>query len=77
MEKARPPPDVTFVENRMTSLKAATRWSSPPSGMSSRSSDLERARKLLTHPILFDGRNLFDPGRRWSAWASSIRVLAA
>jgi UDPglucose 6-dehydrogenase len=23
--------------------------------------DLERARKLLTHPILFDGRNLFDP----------------
>lgn len=23
--------------------------------------DLERARKLLTHPILFDGRNLFEP----------------
>ena len=23
--------------------------------------DLERARKALTHPILFDGRNLFDP----------------
>lgn len=23
--------------------------------------DLDRARKLLTHPILFDGRNLFDP----------------
>jgi UDPglucose 6-dehydrogenase len=23
--------------------------------------DLERARKLLSHPILFDGRNLFDP----------------
>jgi UDPglucose 6-dehydrogenase len=23
--------------------------------------DLERARKLLTHPILFDGRNLLDP----------------
>ncbi|HXJ76479.1 MAG TPA: UDP binding domain-containing protein, partial [Candidatus Dormibacteraeota bacterium] len=23
--------------------------------------DLERARHLLTHPILFDGRNLFDP----------------
>ena len=23
--------------------------------------DLERVRKLLTHPILFDGRNLFDP----------------
>jgi UDPglucose 6-dehydrogenase len=23
--------------------------------------DLEHARKLLTHPILFDGRNLFDP----------------
>jgi UDPglucose 6-dehydrogenase len=23
--------------------------------------DLERAHKLLTHPILFDGRNLFDP----------------
>ena len=23
--------------------------------------DLERARKGLTHPIMFDGRNLFDP----------------
>jgi UDPglucose 6-dehydrogenase len=23
--------------------------------------DLDRARKSLTHPILFDGRNLFDP----------------
>ncbi|MBI3853697.1 MAG: UDP-glucose/GDP-mannose dehydrogenase family protein [Verrucomicrobia bacterium] len=23
--------------------------------------DLERARKALTHPIMFDGRNLFDP----------------
>ena len=23
--------------------------------------DLERARKSLTHPIMFDGRNLFDP----------------
>jgi UDPglucose 6-dehydrogenase len=23
--------------------------------------DLERARRELTHPILFDGRNLFDP----------------
>jgi len=22
--------------------------------------DLERARKALTHPIMFDGRNLFD-----------------
>jgi UDPglucose 6-dehydrogenase len=24
--------------------------------------DLERARKSLTHPIMFDGRNLFDRG---------------
>ncbi|MFO1488796.1 MAG: UDP-glucose/GDP-mannose dehydrogenase family protein [Verrucomicrobiota bacterium] len=24
--------------------------------------DLERARQKLTHPIMFDGRNLFDPG---------------
>ena len=23
--------------------------------------DLERVRKGLTHPIMFDGRNLFDP----------------
>ncbi|MBI1178515.1 UDP-glucose 6-dehydrogenase, partial [bacterium] len=23
--------------------------------------DLEKARKQLSHPILFDGRNLFDP----------------
>jgi len=25
--------------------------------------DLERARKALTHPIMFDGRNLFDPAQ--------------
>ena len=24
--------------------------------------DLERARKSLSHPIMFDGRNLFDRG---------------
>ena len=23
--------------------------------------DLDRARHAMTHPILFDGRNLFDP----------------
>ena len=23
--------------------------------------DLERARKVMSHPIMFDGRNLFDP----------------
>jgi UDPglucose 6-dehydrogenase len=23
--------------------------------------DLERTRKVMTHPIMFDGRNLFDP----------------
>ena len=23
--------------------------------------DLDRAKKSLTHPIMFDGRNLFDP----------------
>jgi UDPglucose 6-dehydrogenase len=23
--------------------------------------DLDRARKVMTHPIMFDGRNLFDP----------------
>jgi UDPglucose 6-dehydrogenase len=23
--------------------------------------DLDRAKQLLSHPIMFDGRNLFDP----------------
>jgi UDPglucose 6-dehydrogenase len=35
--------------------------------------DLERARKSLAHPIIFDGRNLFDV-RKWNGWDSSTRA---
>jgi len=35
--------------------------------------DLERARKVMTHPILFDGRNLFDV-RKWNGSASFIKA---
>ncbi len=53
--------DVTYVEDMdevaegCDALVVATEWPI------FRKLDLERARKALTHPILFDGRNLFDP----------------
>jgi UDPglucose 6-dehydrogenase len=61
MEKARGVlQDVTFVENMndvaegCDALIVATEWDE------FKKLDLDRARKALTHPILFDGRNLFD-----------------
>jgi UDPglucose 6-dehydrogenase len=53
--------DVTFVKDMnevaegCDALVIATEWPE------FKKLDLERARKVLTHPILFDGRNLFDP----------------
>jgi UDPglucose 6-dehydrogenase len=62
MEKARPLlPNVTFVEDMnevadgCDALVVATEWDE------FKHLDLDRARKGLSHPILFDGRNLFDP----------------
>jgi UDPglucose 6-dehydrogenase len=62
MHKARAIlPDVTFVDNMndvaegCDALVVATEWEE------FKKLDLERARRALTHPILFDGRNLFDP----------------
>ena len=62
IEKARAVlQDVTFVEDMdavaegCDALVVATEWEQ------FKKLDLERARKALTHPILFDGRNLFDP----------------
>lgn len=62
MEKARGIlKDVTYVENMdeisdgCDALIIATEWPE------FKKLDLERARKALSHPILFDGRNLFDP----------------
>ncbi len=52
--------DVTYVENMnevadgCDALVIATEWPE------FKKLDLERVRKVLTHPILFDGRNLFD-----------------
>ena len=52
---------VTFVEDMnevaegCDALVIATEWEV------FKKLDLERARKALTHPIMFDGRNLFDP----------------
>jgi UDPglucose 6-dehydrogenase len=61
MEKARGVlKNVTYVEDMnevadgCDALVVATEWPV------FRKLDLERARKALTHPILFDGRNLFD-----------------
>jgi UDPglucose 6-dehydrogenase len=61
MEKARALlPDVTYVKHMndvaegCDALVIATEWPE------FKKLDLERARKELTHPIIFDGRNLFD-----------------
>ena len=61
MEKARAVlKDVTYVEDMNAisegcdALVIATEWPQ------FKKLDLERARKNLTHPIIFDGRNLFD-----------------
>ncbi len=62
MEKAKAVlPDATYVTNMndvaagCDALVIATEWPE------FKQLDLERARRELTHPILFDGRNLFDP----------------
>src|SRR5579862_4194010 len=62
MEKAKAVlKDVTFVEDMnevaegCDALVVATEWDE------FRKLDLQRVREALSHPILFDGRNLFDP----------------
>ena len=47
--------DMNAVADGCDALVVATEWEE------FKKLDLERARKSLTHPILFDGRNLFDP----------------
>jgi UDPglucose 6-dehydrogenase len=61
MEKAKSVlKDVTYVDDMNAvadgcdALVVATEWPE------FKKLDLERARKALTHPIMFDGRNLFD-----------------
>ena len=61
MEKARGIlPDITYVDDMndvaegCDALVMATEWDE------FKKLDLERAKKALTHPIMFDGRNLFD-----------------
>jgi UDPglucose 6-dehydrogenase len=63
MEKARALlPEATFlaemnaVAEGCDALVVATEWPQ------FKKLDLERARQVMTHPILFDGRNLFDVG---------------
>src|SRR5437016_4305836 len=62
MEKAKAVlQDVTFVDDMNTvaegcdALVIATEWDE------FKKLNLERARRALSHPIMFDGRNLFDP----------------
>ena len=62
MEKAKPLlPNVTYVDDMNAvpegcdALVIATEWEE------FKSLDLDRAKKSLTHPIMFDGRNLFNP----------------
>ncbi len=62
MKKARPLlPEAEFVDDMNAvaegcdALVIATEWEE------FKKLDLERARRAMTHPIMFDGRNLFDP----------------
>ncbi len=62
MEKAKALlPDVTYVDDMnevakgCDALVVATEWEE------FKQLDLEKSRKVMTHPIMFDGRNLFDP----------------
>ena len=62
MDKARAIlKDVTYVDDMNAvadgcdALVVATEWEE------FKKLDLDRARKALSHPIMFDGRNLFDP----------------
>ena len=62
MDKARAVlKNVTYADNMndvaegCDALVIATEWDD------FKKLDLDRARKLLSHPIMFDGRNLFDP----------------
>jgi UDPglucose 6-dehydrogenase len=62
MDKAKPLlPGVTYVDDMNAvadgcdALVIATEWEE------FRALDLDRAQKSLSHPIMFDGRNLFDP----------------
>jgi UDPglucose 6-dehydrogenase len=48
--------DLNAVADGCDALVVATEWDE------FKKLDLERARKSLTHPIMFDGRNLFDRG---------------
>jgi len=48
--------DMNEVAEGCDALVIATEWDE------FKKLDLERARRALSHPIMFDGRNLFDPG---------------
>ena len=47
--------DMNQVAEGCDALVVATEWPQ------FKELDLERVRAMMTHPILFDGRNLFDP----------------
>jgi len=48
-------PEMNAVAEGCDALVVATEWPE------FKKLDLERARRVMTHPIMFDGRNLFDP----------------
>ena len=57
---------------------APTRWSSSPSGRQFRSPDFDaHARSGSRTPVIFDGRNLYEPERRSRRPASPTTASAA
>jgi UDPglucose 6-dehydrogenase len=52
---------IRFCDSPMEALRGADAWAIVTEWKTFRSPDFDRARQLLNAPIIFDGRNLFDP----------------
>jgi UDPglucose 6-dehydrogenase len=54
---------LTYAERPMQALEGADALVIVTEWKAFRSPDFERIRQLLRQPVIFDGRNLFDPAR--------------
>jgi len=55
-------PDLVFVDTSMEALDGADALAIATEWQEFRSPDFERIRQVLKSPVVFDGRNLYDPG---------------
>nr|WP_319563392.1 UDP binding domain-containing protein [uncultured Rhodoferax sp.] len=54
-------PRLTFAKNQTAALEDADAWNIATEWQEFRSPDFENIKTKLKHPVIFDGRNLFDP----------------